>query len=310
MKGRAREKEKVREQEAEEQEAVQGDGNVKARSKGKKIAGIVWSVVSYVFLALCIVLGVMAFVSKRSGDGAVNLFGYEMRIVLSGSMEKNELTDVSEYKIKSIPVKSLVVTKSVPKDDAKAAEWYGKLKVGDVLTFRYYLANKQETITHRIIGIEEETDGYKITLRGDNRTENEGEQVIHTGDDASPNYVLGKVVSTSVVFGNILYILQQPIGIALVVIVPSAIIMIIQIIRIVAVVGAEKRKKVEQREAAQSDEIELLKQRLAEMEKKQAASPAAEAEGRETEPAEALEAAEEREGNAGGDPDIKEEETP
>ena len=68
-------------------------------------------------------------------DGAVNFFGYEMRTVLSDSMEKCDETDVSGFEIKDIPVKSLVFTETVPTGEA-AEEWYANLKVGDVLTFK------------------------------------------------------------------------------------------------------------------------------------------------------------------------------
>ena len=91
------------------------------------------------------------------------------------------------------------------------------------MTFRYVVAGRQETITHRIIAIEPQEEGYKITLRGDNT---EGEQVIYTNDEASPDYVLGKVVYVSVVLGYAVWIMQQPIGMALVVIVPAAIIIV------------------------------------------------------------------------------------
>ena len=238
--------------------------------KTKRALGIVGTVLMYLFFGLCLVAVIFSISSKRSEDGAVNLFGYELRVVLSPSMEKSEMTDVSAYKIKSIPVKSLTVTERVSEKDPEG--WYAELAAGDVLTFRYVVAGRQETITHRIIAIERLTDGYMITLRGDNRTENEGEQVIYTADERSANYVLGKVVYTSSVLGNIVYILQQPVGIALVVIVPAAIIIIFQIARIIAVFGAEKRKRAEAREAKASEELDLLRKRLAELEQHQSES--------------------------------------
>ena len=238
------------------------------KKKVKKILSKIGTVLLYLFMALCLAAVLMTIFSKRSEDGAVNLFGYEMRVVLSGSMEKNDETDVSGYKIKSIPVKSLVVTEKVPEDDEKANEWYGKLEVGDVLTFRY-LTTSQETITHRITAIEKLTYGYMITLHGDNVTQDETGQVIYTDDRMNPqpaNYVLGKVVHVSAALGKIVYIMQQPVGIALVVMVPAAIIIILQVVRIVSVLGEEKRKKIEARETEKSNEIELLKKRLADLE--------------------------------------------
>lgn len=241
----------------------------KGKSKVKKVLSIIGNVLMWLFLALCLVMLIFAIVAKRSDDGAVNLFGREMRIVMSPSMEKNENTDVSNFEIKDIPVRSLVITETVPEDEEKAEEWYDKLKVGDVLTFRYFLV-QQETITHRIIAIDKLTYGYVITLRGDNASENEGEQVIYTDDRMNPhpsNFVIGRVVHVSVFFGNIIYILQQPIGIALVIIVPASLVIIYQIVRLITYFRGEKRKKAEAKQAEQEGEIEALKRRIAEMEK-------------------------------------------
>lgn len=214
-------------------------------SKVRKILSIIGSVFLYLLSALCLLALIFVITAKRSEDGAVGLFGHEMRIVLSGSMEKSDMTDVSAFEIKDIPVKSLVISEKVPETAEEAAAWYAKLKAGDVLTFRYPVAGRQETITHRIVSIEAKSGGYRITLRGDNRSENEEAQVIDTFDADSSAYVLGKVVSVNVVTGYIIYILQQPMGIAFVVIVPSAIVMTLQIFRIVKVLKREKRKGAE-----------------------------------------------------------------
>ncbi len=242
------------------------------KKKVKKILATIGTVLLYIFMAICLLAVLLTIFSKRSEDGAVSLFGHEMRLVLTGSMEKSDMTDVSGFDIKDIPANSLIVTENVPEDEEEAEEWFANLKEGDVLTFRYIIGGGQETITHRIILIEPQAKGFKLTLRGDNRTENEGVQIVYTDELTNPepgNYVVGKVVFTSLALGEIVYILQKPVGIALVVIVPASIIIILQVIRIVNVFAAEKRKKAAEREAKQSDEIELLKKRLAEMEMRQ-----------------------------------------
>lgn len=246
------------------------------KTKTKKVLSIIGNVVLWLFLALCLIMLIFAIVAKRSDDGAVNIFGHEMRLVLSGSMEKNDDMDVSGFKIKDIPTKSLVITEVVPEDDEEAAEWYGELQVGDVLTFRFLVAGRQETVTHRITAIEELTYGYKISLHGDNVEKDDPDQVIYTDDRMNPepaNFVLGKVVHVSVVSGYIVWILQQPVGIALVIIVPASIVIIFQIIRIINVLYGEKRKKAEEKQAEQEGEIEALKKRLAEMEQRQTENP-------------------------------------
>ena len=205
-------------------------------------------------------------------------------------MEKCEETDVSKYKIKDIPLKSMVFIELVPESEAEAKAWYKTLKVGDVLTFRYKY-DRQETITHRIIEIKENVDGtgeptggYTITLRGDNvALKNDtgaskadvGTQIINT-DQESVNYVIGKVTGQSKFLGTVIYTLKQPIGIALIIIIPSAIIMILEIMKIVGIVGEEKKKKAQEEKDKQQNEIESLKKQLEELQKKTAENTAAE----------------------------------
>ena len=249
----------------------------KGKKKGiGKIISIIVTVLMYVFFAICLLGLVVSIMSKRSGDGAVSFFGYEMRFVLTGSMEADPSTDVSAYKIKSIKKNSVIFVKRVPEDKTKAEAFYADIKIGDVLTFRYVYGTRQETITHRVVGITaKESGGYIILLRGDNKDGNDEilTQEIDTSAEESFNYVIGKVVGSSYVFGLIIYILKQPIGIILTIIVPSAIIIIYEVVRITSAVGAAKRKKeLEERERNQNaideqlSEIEELKRKLAALE--------------------------------------------
>ena len=214
---------------------------------------IVANVFVYVFCALCLLLLVFTLFSKRNNDGAVKLLGYEMRIVLSGSMEKNSNVDVSDCKIKDIKTGSIVFVRLVPEEEAKAEEFYSNLKEGDVLTFCYDVSQQnfdgknapQMTITHRVLDIQQkDTGGYLITLRGDNQsTAGLGDvQVIDTSDQASPNYVVGQVVGKSYVLGRLFYSIKRPLGIALLVIIPCVIIIIWNVIKIVDILKSKKEK--------------------------------------------------------------------
>ena len=137
------------------------------KAKIKRIGQIALDVLLYIFLAICIFSVVVTVLSKRDSDGAAEVFGYQMRVVTSDSMAESEFTDVSGFKIKDIPIRSMVFVKVMPDDPAEADEFYRSLKVGDVLTFRYVYTT-QVTITHRITNIEEIDGGFKITLAGDN----------------------------------------------------------------------------------------------------------------------------------------------
>ena len=170
------------------------------------------------------------------------MFGHELRLVVSESMEKSEETDVSGYKIKDIPLHSLIFIETVPEDEAEAQEWYGNLKVGDVLTFRYVYTT-QETITHRIVSIEpNDGGGYTISLQGDNKGTADGvlTQVIDTSATDSLNYVIGKVTGKSVALGYVITAVQSPWGIIFIVIVPCLIIIVFEIIRIMCIFSQKK----------------------------------------------------------------------
>lgn len=241
--------------------------------KISKIINIVMNVILYVFLAVAMFLLIISISSKKDSDGAADIFGHQLRIVISESMEKHEATydEIKQYKIKNLPLKTMVFIKKAPDSPEKALEWYGKIKVGDVLTFRYVMVNKQETITHRVktinpkINAEGQVYGYIIELQGDNRGTNThaGIQVIDTSIEESPNYVVGKVIGKSFIIGLFVTALKQPIGIFLIVIVPSLIIMILEIIKIINYFATEKKKKSEEEVNKQKDEIEELKRQIA-----------------------------------------------
>jgi hypothetical protein len=57
--------------------------------------------------------------------------------------------------------------------------------------------------------------------------------------------------------------MKQPIGIALIVMVPCAIIIVLEIIKIVNVFGAERKQKIKEEHDRQQSEIDELKRQLA-----------------------------------------------
>ena len=190
----------------------------------KKVANIVLDVVVVAVLLLAVLTIVVTINAKKSQDkDASSIFGYQLRFVQSGSMEKCAYTDVSKYKVKSIKVKSCVFIKTAPTDVEKIKEWYKTLKVGDVLTFQY----KGEIITHRIVKIEEKEtgNGYIITLKGDYKSSKDNEpaeQVIDTEVDtpATVNYIIGKVTGQSYLLGLCVYVLKLRVGIICFIIIP------------------------------------------------------------------------------------------
>ncbi len=233
----------------------------------KKVANIVLDVVVVAVLLLALFTIVVTINAKKSQDkDASSIFGYQLRFVQSGSMEKCAYTDVSKYKVKSIKVKSCVFIKTAPTDVEKIKEWYKTLKVGDVLTFQY----KGEIITHRIVKIEEKEtgNGYIITLKGDYKSSKDNEpaeQVIDTEVDtpATVNYIIGKVTGQSYLLGLCVYVLKLRVGIICFIIIPCLVIIVFQILRITKVLGEDKKNKRKEEQANKDDEIEELKRQLA-----------------------------------------------
>ncbi len=257
--------------------------NEKTRNKCKKTLNILFNVVLYAFLAVCLCALAISMFSQKS-DGAVTLFGkLQLRVVVSPSMERNDAVDVSQYQIKSIPVRSMVFVSVMPQEETAARRFYDDLQVGDVLTFKY-VYSRQETITHRLVQKESNgKGGYFLYLKGDNAAEETESdvQVIDTDDEMGLNYVIGKVTGQSVVLGNIVYALQQPLGMALIVIVPCAIIAIGEVIKIGNVIAARKRERAEaenrrlsEESAAKETEIAELRRRLSELSQTSAANAA------------------------------------
>lgn len=245
------------------------------KSKALKIINIISNVFLYIFFAISMVLLVLSISAKKDSDGAVRVLGFELRVVVSESMERHEDTykEIKKYRIKSLPIKTLVLIKTVPTNEEKAEKWYDKIKVGDVLTFKYVFNNKQETVTHRVIEKNENlnNDGYNIVLRGDNKgTKSQpGKQIIDTSADlgSEHNYIIGKVIAKSFIIGLLITALKSPIGIVFLVIIPCLVIIIFEVVKIVNYFNGEKKKKVKEEADKQKDEIEELKRKLEELSK-------------------------------------------
>lgn len=240
--------------------------------KALQIAGDVLFCLIIAFALFVLIISVSA---KRDADGTANVFGYQLRFVRSGSMEKCDRTDVSGYKIKSIPVKSCVFIKKAPAPEDQQAlnEWCSALSVGDVLTFQYskYGATniQDKVITHRIVKIEPKEGGYIITLEGDykNDTGSVEQQVIDTTKADGLDYIIGKVEGQSYFLGLCVYALKSPVGLIFIIIVPCMIVIAYEVIKIITVLNKDKKDRQQQEKTAKEDEIALLRKQLEELQK-------------------------------------------
>lgn len=112
----------------------------------KKFFKVLNGIVSTVLMITLIGVAALVFVNKASG-GEPQVFGYELKTVLSGSMEPG------------IQTGSVIAVEPIDGDDRN------NLKEGDVITF---MESDDKLITHRIIEVNDTENGVIYTTKGDN----------------------------------------------------------------------------------------------------------------------------------------------
>ena len=55
----------------------------KPKTKGQKAVGILLNTLAYAFFAVCIAALFLSVTAKKDSDGAVNLWGRQLRVVVS-----------------------------------------------------------------------------------------------------------------------------------------------------------------------------------------------------------------------------------
>lgn len=214
--------------------------------KPKKILSILTGVVIAIFLVIALIALIVTVVYRTRGEDA-EILGYQFRIVVSGSMGE------------TIEEGSLVVIDTVGSGD----EFYDDLEVGDIVTFYWFnTADADDVIvTHRIIEIEETSDGARtFTLQGDAPEATDTQRI--TEDE-----IIGKVIWWSYPLGAVLTFLRSSAGIVVCLILPAALIMIYEVFRIVRLVREGKNEQKRENDAARDEEIESLRRELAELKK-------------------------------------------
>lgn len=221
-------------------------------------AGRVVSVVTTVIVALFLVVAVFALavtlVYRVQGETA-ELFGYQLRVVTSGSMEPN------------IKQGALVAIRTAEEGDES---FYEDLEVGDVLTFYWFngaTSADEVVVTHRIVNIQESDGRYVFTLRGD-AVENDTQTIA--GDSGN---IIGKVTWDSYVVGRILTFVRSSVGIVCCLILPAAVVICFEVVRIVKLVREGKEEQKKEKAQEEESELERLRREVAALkEEKRAAA--------------------------------------
>ncbi len=231
------------------------------KKKLKRIASILLNAFFFSFLAISTLAAILLLSAGKDPYGAAEVLGYRLFVVTSDSMQRCEATPTDGFAVGPIPKRSMVIVESVPTGDEAAEAWYGSLKVGDVLTFRY-VYDTQVTITHRLVSIERNRDGgYLLQLAGDNKAAEADTlyQTIDTSKKTGGNYVIGRVRGQCYPLGILISILQTKAGIVFVVMIPCAIIILLEVIKLAGLRAAVKQERT-------NAELDALRRRLAELE--------------------------------------------
>ncbi|HHY74886.1 MAG TPA: signal peptidase I [Bacillus bacterium] len=113
----------------------------------KKIMEVI-SGLTTTLLFLVLIVMVIAVISSKASGGEPNFFGYQLKMVLSGSMEPTFMTG------------SIIAVK--PVEDPTA------LKKDDIVTFR---EGKNNVVTHRIVQVIQSGEETLYKTKGDNNKE-------------------------------------------------------------------------------------------------------------------------------------------
>ena len=193
-------------------------------------------------IAIVVIAALVGYIWDRNG-GSLDFSDTQVLVVISGSMDGEPR---EQYDIETIPIESLVFVHEVPSDPEEAASFYASLRVGDVLTFDYThpVSGEHMVVTHRIVEIAENGDGYTYTLAGDSIADDPTNSSTQTVTSQSGD-VVGKVVGVSHWLGVLTVFLSHWYGKALLIIVPCAILIVSESANIVRNVRAARKEKEE-----------------------------------------------------------------
>jgi len=155
----------------------------------------IFNVICNALLVIVIILALLLIISVFPIPG-----NYKVLMVLSGSMEP------------VIKTGSIVAVK--PSED---------YKIDDIITF--YSFKSETPVTHRIVDIKEGNNKVLYKVKGDANEESDWEEV-------SKEDVVGKVLFSVPFLGYVINFLQQPIGFALIVLIPAIIIIYEEVTKI------------------------------------------------------------------------------
>lgn len=122
----------------------------------RKARKILSSILTAILFINLVVMAILVISSKASG-GEPQIFGYQLKSVLSGSMEPTFLTG------------SIIAVQPLEGEEKRS------LKEGDVITF---IDSEERLITHRVIGIKTSGEHVMYETKGDNNNAGDIDPVL------------------------------------------------------------------------------------------------------------------------------------
>lgn len=215
------------------------------KQKNKKIIDIIVNIIVAVLLIFAIAISISAIVNKNKGYNEI--FGKAAIAVRSDSM-KGDKED-------SFKKGDLIYVKILKEDKEKST-----LNIGDVVTFWGKVEGEKALVTHRIIEIQNGSDGVLYITKGDNN--DEGVEFVKFSS------VIGIYEGSKLGgMGNVTMFLQGPTGFMIFVVVPTFIFLAYAGYNVYRNVKKSKSNKNEDRQISQEEREKIKAELLAEMQK-------------------------------------------
>lgn len=122
----------------------------------------------YLLLIIFLIANITIIVRSNKTNGISKVFGVKFYCVISGSMEP------------VISVNDVIIIKQVDDDE---------IKKGDIITFTI----NNETITHRVVDVQRDKDGYYYITKGESNNTNDSQKVMYKNVEGKYIYKIPKI---------------------------------------------------------------------------------------------------------------------
>ena len=197
-------------------------------AKERKVGKIIAATIG---ILLCVIFGLMLICNLTiiikgvmDPENPATIFGVAPMIVKSGSMSHTDARDIDGKPVtkffddRHIEVGDLIFVKATKVQD---------LKVGDIIAFKRIKTTKEdfEVITHRILEITKDDQGEVLYITKGDWNNSADDLGVKPGD------VIGLYQSRIAKLGNVVFFIQEPLGMALFIGLPLCAFIVYDIIR-------------------------------------------------------------------------------